>query len=74
MTDAQSEQRRIVDPNRAMSSFQSGNMGKAESSNIRKVYCYYCRQEGHYSSQCPVKTNEKQPAVNMVIMEVTNIQ
>ena len=49
-------------------------MGKTESSNTRKVYYYYCRQDGHYSSQCPVKTNEKQPAVNMVIAEVADIQ
>ena len=54
--------------------FQSGNMAKTESSNTWKVYCYYCRQEGRYNSQCPVKTNEKQPVVNMVIGEMADIQ
>ena len=49
-------------------------MEKGESSNIRRVYCYYCQKEGHYSSQCPSKTNEKQAMVNMVTTEVTDIQ
>ena len=53
---------------------QLGNTEKRESSNNRKVYCYYCRKERHYSSQCPVKTNEKQPTVNMVTAEVTDVQ
>ena len=53
---------------------QLSNTEKRESSNNRKVYCYYCRKEGHYSSQCLVKTNEKQPAVNMVTAEVTDGQ
>ena len=38
------------------------------------MYCYYCQLEGHYSSQCSVKTNEKQLVVNMVTTEVANIQ
>ena len=47
---------------------------KGESSNNHKVYCYYCRKEGHYSNQCPIKTNDKKPAVNMVMAEVTDVQ
>ena len=38
------------------------------------MYCYYCRKDGHYSNQCPVKANDKQPAVNMVIVDVTDVQ
>ena len=38
------------------------------------MYCYYCRKEGHYNNQCPLKANEKQPVVNMVIAEVTDVQ
>ena len=38
------------------------------------MYCYYYRKDGHYSNQCPVKANEKQSVVNMVITEVTNVQ
>ena len=30
--------------------------------------------EGHYNNQCPVKSNEKRPAVNMVVAEVADIQ
>ena len=74
MNGAQSEQRRIEEHNRTISGFQSGNMAKVEASNTRKVYCYYCRQDGLYKSQCPVKTNKKQPAINMVIAEVANIR
>ena len=74
ITGAQSEPRRIEEPNRAVFGFQPSNTTKAESSNTRKVYCCYCRQDGHYNSQCPVKNNKKRPAVNMVIAEVANIQ
>ena len=64
----------MEDNNRMTSGTQLGNTEKRESSNNRKVYCYYCRKEGHSSSQCPVKTNEKQPTVNMVTAEVTDDQ
>ena len=47
---------------------------KGESSGTRKLYCYYCRQEGHYSSQYPTKVKDKQPTMNMVIAEVTDVQ
>ena len=50
---------------------QSGNGAKAESNNTWKAHCYYCRQEGHYSNQCPVK---KRPTVNMVVADVADIQ
>ena len=53
---------------------QPGAGTKAESSNTRKAYCYYCRQEGHYSNQCPAKSYDKRPAVNMVVAEVADIQ
>ena len=59
---------------RVTTTTQIGNMNKGESSGNSKVYCYYCRKDGHYSNQCPVKSNEKQPAVNMVIAEVTDVQ
>ena len=59
---------------RVISMAQIGNMNKGESSGNPKVYCYYCRKDGHYSNQCPVKSNEKQLAANMVIAEVTNVQ
>ena len=59
---------------RVISTSKNRNENKGESSNNHKVYCYYCQKEGHYKNQCPVKTNEKQPAVNMVIAEVTNVQ
>ena len=55
-----------------ISTSQTGSKG--ESSNNHKVYCYYCRKEGHYNNQCLVKANKKQPAVNMVIAEVTDVQ
>ena len=71
---AQPEQRKTDDSNRMTSDTQLGNTEKRESSNNRKVYCYYCRKERHYSSQCPVKTNEKQPTINMVTAEVTDVQ
>ena len=47
---------------------------KGESIGGWKIYCYYCRQEGHYNSQCPVKSKEKQHVVNMVISKATNVQ
>ena len=46
---------------------------KGESSGGQKIYCYYYRQEGHYS-QYPVKSKEKQHVVNMVISKATNVQ
>ena len=52
----------------------TGNENKGESSGNYKVYCYKCRKDEHYSNQCPVKANEKQPVVNMVIAEVTDVQ
>ena len=64
----------MEETNRMTSDIQPGNTEKAETSNIRKVYYYYCQQEGHYSSQFSVKINKKQPTVNMVIVEVTNVQ
>ena len=68
------EQRKTNDNILITSNGRLGNTDKRESSSNRKVYCYYCRKEGHYSSQCPVKSNEKQLAVNMVTAEVTNFQ
>ena len=53
---------------------QPGNREKRELSNNRKVYCYYFRKEGNYCSQCPVKTNEKQSAINMVAVELIDVQ
>ena len=73
ITSAQSEQQRIEEPNRPGSGFQLGNAPKAESNNTWKVYFYYCRQDGHYSNQCPMKSNEKRPEVNMVVAEVADI-
>ena len=46
-------------PNRPTTGPQPGAGSKAESSNTRKAYYYYCQQEGHYSNQCPVKSYEK---------------
>ena len=46
---------------------------KGESSNTHRMYCYYCRKEGHYSNQCPSKATDKQPAVNMVTAEVQQV-
>ena len=59
---------------RVISMAQIGNMNKGESSGNPKVYCYYYQKDGHYNNQCLVKANEKQPAVNMVIVEVTDVQ
>ena len=73
-TIPQPEQWRLKDTNQMNSDIKPGIIEKGESSNTRKVYGYYCWKEGQYSSQCPVKTNEKQPAVNMVIAEVADIQ
>ena len=72
--DTQMEQRKTEEPNLVVSSFQLGNMPKANSSNTWKVYCYYCRQDGHYNNQCLVKTNKEKPAINMVVAEVADIQ
>ena len=74
LSGTQPEQRRTEEPNRPTIGFQPSTGPKAESSNTRKAYCYYCRQEGHYNNQCPVKSNEKRPAVNMVVAEVADIQ
>ena len=54
--------------------FQPGSMEKAKMINIRKVYCYYCQKEGDYSSQCPVKSNEKHdhPQLHQQGLEDTN--
>ena len=68
------EQRKIEENRRITSAAQIENMNKEESSNNRKVYCYYCRKDGHYSNQCPIKSNEKQSTVNIVIAEVTDVQ
>ena len=65
------EDRQTEDNRRGMPRPQTWEKG--ESSNTHKVYCYYCRKEGHYSNQCPSKTNDKQPAVNMVIAEITEV-
>ena len=46
---------------------------KGESRGGRKIYCYYYRQEGHYS-QYPVKSKEKQPTINTMIAEVIDVQ
>ena len=35
------------------------NMNKGELSGNCKVYCYYCRKDGLYSNQRPVKANKK---------------
>ena len=45
-----------------------------ESSGGQKIYCSYCRQEGNYNGQCPMKSKEKKPSINMVIAEVTDVQ
>ena len=68
------EQRRLDKTNHMNSGSKSGMMEKGESSSNLRVYYYYYRKEGHYSSQCLVKTSEKQPAVNMVFAEVRDIQ
>ena len=68
------EQRKTEENRRITSVAQIGNTNKGESSSNRKVYCYYCRKYCHYSNQCPIKANEKQPAVNMFIAEITDIQ
>ena len=62
------------DNNKMIADAQLGNTDKRESSSNRKIYCYYCQDEGHYNNQCPVKSNEKQPAVNMVTAEATDFQ
>ena len=51
-----------------------GTGNNVESSNIRKAYYYYCRQEGHYNNQCLAKSYDKQPVVNMVVAEVVDLQ
>ena len=68
------ENQKTEENRRISSTAQIGNMNKGESSGNYNVYCYYCRKDGHYSNQCPVKANEKQLAVNMVIAEVTDVQ
>ena len=68
------EQRRAEEINRAPPGTQLTSWDTGEPSGGRKLYCYYCRQEGHYNSQCPVKLKEKQPEINMMIAEVTEVQ
>ena len=68
------QHRKTEETRREISTTQIGNMNKGGSSGNRKVHCYYYWKDGHYSNQCPVKSNEKQPAVNMVIAEVTDVQ
>ena len=47
---------------------------KGKPRETRKLYCYFCQQEGHYSNQCLVKAKEKQRAVNMLVIEATDVQ
>ena len=68
------EQRKTEENRRITSVAQIGSTNKKESHNNQKVYCYYCRKDGHYSNQCLIKSNEKQPAVNMVTADVTDVQ
>ena len=56
-----------------VTSIPSASEEKGESSGSWKIYYYYCRQEGHYNNQCPMKSKEKQPAINMVTAEVTDV-
>ena len=69
-----SENRKTEETSRVISTSRTGNANKGESSGNHKVYCHYCWKDGYFSNQCPVKENEKQSAVNMVIAEVTDVQ
>ena len=50
ITGVQSEQRSLEEPNQAIFGFQPGNTAEVETSNTWKVYCYYCRKDGHYNN------------------------
>ena len=45
---------------------------KRRTKGIREVVLM--REEGHYSNQCLVKAKEKQRAVNMLVIEATDVQ